>query len=542
MDLNLSEINEAIAAAIPNREAIVWRDRRSTFADLAARTRRLANFLIDRGLRDAGPATGRQPWASAQAHVALYMYNAPEYLEGMLGAFKARTVPVNVNYRYVADELVYLLTNSAAEAMIYHSAFAPTLVEILPKLPKLTTLIQVSDESGHDLLPGAIAYEDALSAASDELPVRQWSADDLYVLYTGGTTGMPRGVFWRQGDVFVAALGGRTPKGELDSLEAVVERAKLGAYRVMPTAPLMHAAHWTAFDALHQGNTVVLQDETRRLDPASILSTIERESVNLVQIIGDAFARPLVDELRRRSYDLSSLKVVASGGAILSVSVKEELLHLFPQHVRIVDTVGSSETGRQATHTSSRKRGASTGTFDPAPGACVLSADLDRLLEAGDDETGWFAQCGRVPCGYFGDRAKTEKTFPVVDGARYSVPGDRARLRGDGSIEVLGRDSVTINTGGEKVFAEEVEGVLKKHAAVYDAVVCGRPSERWGQEVVAIVQLAPGAVVTDEELRTTCAEHLARYKLPKAFIYIDEIERSPVGKPDYRWAVHVATG
>ena len=541
MDFNLSEINEAVGEAIPEREAIVWRDMRRTFSAFAERSRRLANFLIDRGLRDAGSSEGRHPWQSAQAHVALYMYNAPEYLEGMLASFKARAVPVNVNYRYVADELVYLLTNSAAEAIVYHAAFAPTLAEILPQLPALKILIQVPDESGNALLPGAVSYEDALSRASAETPPRDCSADDLYVLYTGGTTGMPRGVLWRQGDVFVAALGGRTPKGEMASLDHIVERAKSDAFRVMPTAPLMHAAHWTAFDALHQGNTVVLQDETRRLDAASILSTIERERVNLVQIIGDAFARPLVDELRRRTYDLSSLKVVASGGAILSVSVKEDLLALLPERVRIVDTIGSSETGRQAIHTSSRERGASTGTFDPSPGACVLSADLDRVILAGEDETGWFAQFGRVPMGYLNDREKTEKTFPVIDGVRYSVPGDRARLPPDGSIDVLGRDSVTINTGGEKVFAEEVEGVLKKHPAVYDAVVCGRPSERWGQEVVAIVQLADNAAATDEELRATCAEHLARYKLPKAFIYIDKIERSPVGKPDYRWAVRVST-
>jgi acyl-CoA synthetase (AMP-forming)/AMP-acid ligase II len=353
---------------------------------------------------------------------------------------------------------------------------------------------------------------------------------------------MPRGVLWRQADIFVAALGGRTPKGEIASLDELVERARGGSFRTMPTAPLMHAAHWSAFDALHSGNTVVLQDQTRHLDPASILATAEREHVNLVQIIGDAFARPLIDELRARSYDLSALKVLASGGAILSVSVKEELLRLLPDHVRIIDTVGSSETGRQATHTSTRRRGASTGTFDPAPGACVLSADRSRRLEIGDEETGWFAQYGRVPMGYFGDRDKTEKTFPVIDGVRYSVPGDRARLRADGSIEVLGRDSVTINTGGEKVFAEEVEGVLKKHPAVYDAVVCGRPSERWGQEVVAIVQLRDGATASDDELRQSCADHLARYKLPKAFVYRDRIERSPVGKPDYRWAVAVASG
>jgi len=542
VEFNLSEVNEAVAVAVAEREAIVWRDVRRTHAELARRSRRLANCLIDRGLAAAGESDGRPPWESNQPHVALYMYNCPEYIEAMLGAFKARAVPVNVNYRYVADELLYLMNDSRAEALIYHAEFAPNVAEILHHFPRMRTLIQVPDDSNNDLLEGAVWYEDALAAVSDAPPPRTCSPDDLYVLYTGGTTGMPKGVLWRQADIFMAALGGRTQAGaEVADLDVIVAAAVKGAFRSMPTAPLMHAAHWSAFDALHAGNTVVLQDQTKRLDAASILGTAARERVHLIQIIGDAFARPLVDELEAGSYDLEELRVIVSGGAILSATVKEQMLALLPPQVRIIDTVGSSETGRQANQTSSRSRGASTGTFKPGPGAAVLSADKTRRLEIGDEETGWFAQSGRVPTGYLGDREKTEKTFPTVDGVRYSVPGDRARLLADGSIEVLGRDSVTINTGGEKVFAEEVEGVLKRHPAVYDAVVCGRPSERWGQEVVAVVQLRPGASASDEELRESCAEHVARYKLPKAFIYRDKIERSPIGKPDYRWAVEVAT-
>jgi acyl-CoA synthetase (AMP-forming)/AMP-acid ligase II len=543
VDFNLAEINEAVAAAIPNRPCLAWRECRRSYAEVAERTRRLASYLSGRGLRAHRERRGLAPWESAQDHVALYMYNCPEYLEGMLGSFKARLVPANVNYRYVDEELVYLLRDSRARAVVYHAAFAPTLGRILPELPDLEVRLQLADESGNDLLPGAVDYEEALAGAAPEMPVTGLSPDDLYVLYTGGTTGHPRGVLWRQADIFAAALGGRRADGsEVEALDEIIARARKGRARVMPTAPLMHAAHWAAFDALHAGNCVVLQDETRRLDPQSILKTVERERVHMFQIIGDAFARPLIDELRANQYDLSALKAVASGGAILTVSVKEQLLELLPEGVNIIDTVGSSETGRQAAQVSSRASGAKTGSFRPHPGACVLDSERTRVLGPVEDEIGWFAQSGRVPLGYLGDRDKTERTFPVVDGVRYSIPGDRARMAAGGEIEVLGRDSVTINTGGEKVFAEEVESALKRHPDVYDAVVCGRPSERWGQEVVAIVQLREGAVADEEGMRDECARHLARYKLPKAYVYRDRIMRSPVGKPDYRWAVAQATG
>ncbi len=537
MEFNLAEINEVIAAAIPDREMLIFRDRRLTYAQVAERTRRLGNYLRSRGLGVKRERASLAGWESGQDQVALYMYNCPEYIEGMLGAYKARTAPFNVNYRYVEEELVYLLRDAKARAIVYHAAFAPTLAKIRPQLPDLDVLIQVADGSHHALLPGAVEYEAALAGASPTRAEQEASPDDLYILYTGGTTGMPKGVLWRQADIFVAALGGRGPGGvEPQSYAEIAERVKAGGAKSLPTPPLMHgAAHWASFNAFHSGNTVVFQNVNDRFDPHDVLTTIEREKVNVTLIVGDAFARPLLDQLRVQSYDLSSLFALVSGGAALNATLKKELLELLPK-VMIIDAVGSSETGSQAQNITTQASGASTGTFSLGHGACVLTEDLSRRVEPGHEGLGWFAQTGRVPLGYLGDRAKTERTFPTVDGVRYSVPGDRARLRADGILELLGRDSVTINSGGEKIFAEEVEHALKSHPAVFDAVVCGRPSERWGSEVVAIVRLREGAEASEADLLEECSKHIARYKLPKAFLFRDEIVRSPSGKADYRWA------
>ncbi len=537
MEFNLAESNEVIAAAIPEREMMIWRDRRLTYGQVAERTRRLGNYLRARGLGAQRERSALAGWESGQDHVALYLYNCPEYIEGMLGAWKSRTAPFNVNYRYVDEELVYLLRDAKARAIVYHAAFAPTLARIRAQVPDLEVLLQVEDESGNALLPGAVEYEAALASAS---PVRlslQLSPDDLYILYTGGTTGMPKGVLWRQADIFIAALGGRGPGGvEPESYAEIAERARTGGAKSLPTPPLMHgAAHWASFNGFHSGNTIVFQGTNDRFDPHDVLSTIEREKVNAMLIVGDAFARPLLDQLRTRTYDLSSLFALVSGGAALNATLKKELLELLPK-LTIVDAVGSSETGSQAQNISTQASGATTGTFSLGFGACVLSEDLARVLGPGHEGIGWFAQTGRVPLGYCGDRAKTERTFPALDGVRYSVPGDRARLRADGVLELLGRDSVTINSGGEKIFAEEVEHALKSHPSVFDAVVCGRPSERWGNEVVAIVRLREGKPASVAELLEECAKHIARYKLPKAFLFRDEIVRSPSGKADYRWA------
>jgi 3-oxocholest-4-en-26-oate---CoA ligase len=547
MEFNLAEVHEAVEAAVPDRECIVWRDRRLTYADVGERTRRLANHLVGAGLGARTDRSELQGHESGQDHLACYLYNGNEYLEAMLGAYKARVAPFNVNYRYVAEELRYLLADAGARAMVFHSAFADRVAEVLSDLPDLEVLLQVDDGSGTPLLPGAVWYEEALAAASLGRPAVEWSPDDLYILYTGGTTGMPKGVLWRQADIFVGAMGGRNlaTGEEWGSLEEVVEVARNGGARLVPAPPFMHGAgHWLAFNAFTGGNTVCLQEDTVGFDPDDVWRTIEREGANILLIVGDAFGRPLVDQLEARAeagkpYDLSSLLLVISGGAPLNSTLKDRFLAQLPT-VMVMDAVGASETGSQMAHMSAAGQQATTGTFTPGPGAAIVSEDLSGVLAAGHAEVGWLAQQGRVPLGYLGDAEKTARTFPVIDGVRYSVPGDRARLTADGLIELFGRDSVTINSGGEKIFAEEVEQALAHHPDVYDVVVAGRPSERWGQEVVAVVQLRAGAAVDEGALRAEAERHIARYKVPKSFRFVDAIQRSPSGKADYRWARRVA--
>ncbi len=543
MEFNLAEVIRAVAHAVPTREALVHDEKRLTYAGFMGRVDRLASALAHRGFGHQTDRSQLQNWQSGQDHLALYLHNCPEYIEGMVGSYAARLAPFNVNYRYVAEELRYLLNDSQARVIIFHSAFAATLDAIRNDLPELKLLLQVDDGSGTPLLAGAEWYEDFLASAP-MTPLETPSPDDLYILYTGGTTGMPKGVLWRQGDIYPAALGGRkiSTGAEYDSIEAIVENALEGGMRVLPSAPFMHgAAHWMALNALGNGNTIVLPRNASTFDSVDFCNTIEREKVNIALIVGDAFGRPLLDELDRGTHDLSSLVLLISGGAALSAPVKTALLEHLPS-VAIMDGLGSSETGQQASQVVSAGAPITTGTFKPGTGMAIVSAELDRRLEPGHEDLGWLAQCGRVPLGYFGDAEKTERTFPTIDGVRYSVPGDRARVTADGVLELHGRDSVTINSGGEKIFAEEVEAALAHHPAVYDVIVAGRPSERWGNEVVAIVQFREGTTATIEELVAVCADHIARYKCPKDIVVVPKIERSPAGKADYRWARSVVIG
>jgi 3-oxocholest-4-en-26-oate---CoA ligase len=539
VQFNLAKAFDTLVEPLADREAIVWRDRRLTFADVAERSRRLTAYLHGRGLTVHRERAQLRGWESGQDHVALALYNGNEYLEGMLGSYRARVAPFNVNYRYVGEELRYLLDDARPKALVLHSTLAPTFAEVLPTLDSPPdVLLQVEDASGHPLLSGAEWYEEALAKSSpDGAPVDP-SPDDLYILYTGGTTGMPKGVLWRQHDIFRAAMGGRTyGTWELvESTKHLVSRILPGdEVRVMSIPPLMHgAAQWATWYYMTMGATLVFPANTRTLDPVDVWDTVARERVIGISVVGDAMARPVIEELERGDYDTSSLLAFGSGGATLSVGLKQRLVAKLPT-VMITDVAGASETGVQM-GVIGVAGSVSTGRFAPGPGTVVVDAELTRVLEPGDEEIGWLAQRGSVPLGYLGDAAKTERTFPVIDGVRYSVPGDRARALADGQIELLGRDSVTINSGGEKIFAEEVEQALLRHPAVADVVVAGRPSERWGQEVVAVVQVAEGHSATADELIEEAGKHLARYKLPKAIAFQPHIVRSPAGKADYRWA------
>ena len=540
MSMNLGAIHDAIADAIPDRECIVFRDRRLTWRDVQDRTRRLANLLRAHGLGCHTERGSLESWESGQDHVAIYAYNGNEYLEAMVGAYKARCAPFNVNYRYVEEELLYLFDNSDAKAVVYHARFAPMLEKLRPRLADVKLWLQIADESGNPLLPGALDYEQALAEASPAPPPDDLSPDDLYIVYTGGTTGMPKGVLWRQEDIFYGALVGANWQPE--SLAEIQERVQASKrpLRVLPAPPFMHgAAHWAAFSVWHLGGTVVLNQHPDHLDADDIWSTVEREKAGILLIVGDAFGRPLLDQLQKKEYDLGSLFQLSSGGAILTAALKAEFLERIPQ-MRILDALGSSESGSQASHASRASSGAQSGSFELAPGSLVLNDALTAKLEPGSDETGWLAREARVPLGYYKDADKTARTFPVVDGVRYSVPGDRARVAADGSLELLGRDSVTINSGGEKIFAEEVEQALKHHEGVYDAVVVGTPSERWGSQVTAIVQRREGHTPSEESLKAVAREHIAAYKLPKAFVWVDRVTRAPSGKADYRWAKETA--
>jgi fatty-acyl-CoA synthase len=534
-DLNVWQVFAGIAAAAPDRAAIVQGDRRLSYATLADRSARLASVLAEHGLGCSIERAGLANYESGQALIAQYLHNAPEYVEGMLGAFCARAAAFNVNYRYQLDELRYLFQDAAPAAIQYHATFAPLVAAVLADRPEQPLLLQVADASGTALLPGALDYESALAAARPSRAYGQ-TPDDLYVVYTGGTTGYPKGVLWRQADLAVAiGLVNRRADREWQSVAEAVAAARPTPAGVLPCGPLIHgAAQWAVLQALCDGNTVVLGERGDAFLPGDVLAAVEREHVSAMAIVGDAFGWPLIAELERGSYDTSSLRVIVSGGAALNASAKKRLIELIPG-VRIVENIGSSESGLQGSTSGSVAADTGPARFRPGRATTVLAEGRSRILEPGHEGIGWLARSGCIPLGYLHDAEKTRKTFPVVDGRRMSVPGDRARWLADGLIELLGRDSLTINTGGEKVFVEEVEAALISHPDVADVVVCGRPSSTWGQEVVALV-VPRNPELTGPELAAHARRTVARYKVPKDFVFTDMIARLTTGKPDYRWA------
>ncbi len=537
MRTTVGELHEAIAASRPDAPCLVVRDRVFTWSEVTDRSRRFANALHDRGLGAHRERDGLEPWESGQDHLAICLYNGNEYLEAMLGAFKARVAPCNVNHRYSPEELHYLLVDARASAIVYHASFAPIIGEVVATLGHRPVLFQVEDGSGNALLPGAVAYADALAMASSAPPLVTPQPEDLYILYTGGTTGMPKGVLWQQCDALVECFG---VARDATSIGDVVSAASSGRRSLM-AAPFMHGAgHWVSFSTWHTGGVVYVQSVPERFDPADIWGMVERHVIDFLLIVGDAFARPLLDALVEDDYDLSSLSVLLSGGAPLSPTLKHELFERLPG-VMLIDGLGSSESGGMlVTVATGVVADGSHQRFPAVPNTHVLDASVQRELAPGDPEIGWLAKSGALALGYLGDPVKTRTTYPIIDGRRYVIPGDRARRLADGRIEMYGRDSVTINSGGEKIFAEEVESALRNDPAVYDCVVAGRPSDRWGHEVVAIVQLRPGRATTLEALRDAAAAHIARFKLPKAVVFVDRVRRSPSGKADYRWAKLIA--
>ena len=528
---NLADVWEAVADRVGDRTALVVGDLRRTYSDLEERANRLAHWMAAQGVGEGD-------------HIGLYLTNSPEYIEAMLAAYKLRAVPVNVNYRYVEAELRHLFSDADLSGVVFHREFAARAEAIRPDLACVRWWLAVEDRTSQVTVDGEVRYEEALEGASPGRDFGPRGDGDLYVIYTGGTTGLPKGVMWRQADAFFACIGGGDPMrllGPVSSPGEVLDRILDNPFVYMPVAPLMHAAgQWTALSWLYCGGTVVLVPGP--LDPVRVWQTVAAEKVNLVTLVGDAIARPLVDAwVEKGPFDASSLVSIASGGAPLSPAIRSRIMELFPE-VTIADGFGSSETGAQGTYRiepgSSPVQAASFTPFDDS--AAVIRLDTLEPVRPGSGEVGRVARRGHIPIGYYNDYDKTVATFVELAGQRWALTGDMATVDSDGSINLLGRGSVCINTGGEKVHPEEVEATLKSHPAVYDVVVVGVPDQRWGERVAAVAQLRPGAQMSLAQAQEHCRTSLAGYKIPRALVLVDQVQRSPAGKADYRWATKVA--
>lgn len=521
MSLNLADLYEAVADAIPEREALVCGSTRRTYAELDQRASQLAHHLIAAGVRPG-------------QHVGLHMRNSVEFVEALLGCLKARAVPVNINYRYSDRELTYLYTNAELVALIVDGDLALSAAVVLPGCPQLTHVLTVGASAAEFTSATAADYEASVSAQPSTRDFPPRSGDDHFIIYTGGTTGMPKGVVWRQEDFFYAALGGGNHSGDpfTDAGELAAAAAAGGGMSFLVTAPLMHgAAVYSLLSAFFMGGRQILM---RQFDAMEALRLVDTEKLACIMVVGDAIARPLADAIEQHAdeFDLSSLFMIGSGGALWSRSVQDQLTRLRPG-IYLRDGFGASESGVDGNLSL-----AEDGSMRLAPNPSTAVVDEHfRPIAPGSDELGYLARSGHVPLAYFNDPEKSAATFPVVDGVRMSILGDMARVEADGSIVLLGRGSGCINTGGEKVFPEEVEQALKSHPAILDALVAGAPDPRYGERVSAVVQIRDGFEPPElSAVQTHCRDQIAGYKLPRSMVVVPTIVRSPSGKADYRWA------
>ena len=522
MVANIADLFEHAADTFPDRLAVVCGDHEVTFGALEERANRLAHHLAAHGV---GPGT----------HVAFYTRNSVEAMETVIAIYKLRAVAINVNFRYVADEVAYLLTNAHVRALVHDRRYAPVVEAVAPKVPGLDTFVVVDDGSGAERGSyGGVDYEAALSAAGPERDFAPRSPDDVYMLYTGGTTGYPKGVVWRQEDVWRVLGGGidfLTGIPVADEWSQSKRGVETGGMVRLCLAPLIHGnAQWAGLAALFGGDTVVL---VTRFDPAEIWETVQRRRVNVIVLIGDAMARPMIETYLAGEYDTSSLFAISSSAALFSPSVKQQFIDALPG-VMLTDSIGSSETGFTGI-------GLVTGADEPAGGPRVTPVGQTIVIDEDCRPTppgviGRLARAGHLPIGYFEDPEKTAAMFVDVDGVRYALPGDLARLEPDGSVTLLGRGNTCVNTGGEKVFPEEVEGSLKSHPAVFDALVIGIPDDLLGQRVAALIQPRAGQPVDLAALDAHLRTRIAGYKVPRAVWLVEEIVRTTSGKADYRWA------
>ena len=513
---NLADLFEQSVDAWPDRDYIVAGDVRRTYAEMEARANQLAHHLAENGVKPGD-------------HVGIYALNCAEWVETVWAVFKLRAVWVNINYRYVEDELAYIFGNADLVALVVAAEFVDRVEGVREHLPLLQHVLVIGDE-----------YEAALAAESTKRDFGPRTGDDLYILYTGGTTGMPKGVVWRHEDVLMALGGGIDIRSGhvMTHPSEFVDKGNGFVMTSLPTMPLMHgAAQWSVMGGSFTGNRIVLLD---KFDAATVWKLIEEHKVNLLMITGDAMARPLMDDLlvNQKSYDLSSLFAISSTAALFSQSLKDAFLEQFDSIV-ITDAIGSSEGGANGITVVSKGAPVQGGpTVTAIKDAIVVDDDFNPVGPGG---TGKLARSGNLPIGYYKDPEKTAATFITApNGKRYVIPGDFARMEHDGTITLLGRGSVSINSGGEKIFPEEVENALKSHPDVFDAVVVGVPDERFGETVTAVVHLRDGATTTLEDLKAHSRTHIAGYKVPRRMTTVPAIVRSPAGKPDYRWAKEIA--